>query len=355
MIDFPGSVRPQTMQRPTNVGHVISNPPPASTRAPIASTSAPTTSTTSQPTPKSDTALQATTTECPPNSTSTNSLSNSITTSNGGNNNNNNLLRKLASSHYQSYTTALTVTIAVGCFLLLLNILIFAGIYHKRDRSKRDRFGNKKKEDLAEAGSCSSSSDAYETKVIRHYDSRGHSGGGPNINYDSCSKSANFELTTSMPSGINYECKTGNFLVGEYSGGGGGGSGCANSSVLINYDKKNLCFNNDLKQSNNVNQLDNNSAMELQEFNSSPPSGVKRNEAGQQIMPPVYHHNNDNNKVDHETSPSIPEPPPPPKGHIPTSSNVNQQQIQGGILRGQGAMSTPGTMKKRVQIQEISV
>jgi hypothetical protein len=47
----------------------------------------------------------------------------------------NNLLRKLASSHYQSYTTALTVTIAVGVFLLLLNILIFAGIYHQRDKA----------------------------------------------------------------------------------------------------------------------------------------------------------------------------------------------------------------------------
>lgn len=47
----------------------------------------------------------------------------------------NTLLRKLASSHYQSYTTALTVTIAVGVFLLLLNILIFAGIYHQRDKN----------------------------------------------------------------------------------------------------------------------------------------------------------------------------------------------------------------------------
>lgn len=57
--------------------------------------------------------------------------------------------RKLASSHYQSYTTALTVTIAVGCFLLLLNILIFAGIYHQRDRGKSKQ---KQKEEMAEQG-----------------------------------------------------------------------------------------------------------------------------------------------------------------------------------------------------------
>lgn len=74
--------------------------------------------------------------------------------------NNNNLLRKLASSHYQSYTTALTVTIAVGCFLLLLNILIFAGIYHQKDRGKSKQ---KQKEEMVEAGSCSSGSgEAYE-------------------------------------------------------------------------------------------------------------------------------------------------------------------------------------------------
>lgn len=79
--------------------------------------------------------FQATTTECPPNNT---------INSNNQNKNTNHLLRKLASSHYQSYTTALTVTIAVGCFLLLLNILIFAGIYHQRDRSKSK---DKKKEE----------------------------------------------------------------------------------------------------------------------------------------------------------------------------------------------------------------
>lgn len=35
------------------------------------------------------------------------------------------------------YSTALTVTIAVGCSLLIVNIIIFIGIYYQRDRSKR--------------------------------------------------------------------------------------------------------------------------------------------------------------------------------------------------------------------------
>lgn len=37
---------------------------------------------------------------------------------------------------YGAYSTALTVTIAIGCSLLVLNILIFAKVYHKKDRSK---------------------------------------------------------------------------------------------------------------------------------------------------------------------------------------------------------------------------
>uniref|UniRef100_A0A182LY48 Uncharacterized protein n=1 Tax=Anopheles culicifacies TaxID=139723 RepID=A0A182LY48_9DIPT len=47
------------------------------------------------------------------------------------------LLAKLANRHYYSYTAALGVTVGVGCLLLLLNMLIFAGIYYQRDRTKR--------------------------------------------------------------------------------------------------------------------------------------------------------------------------------------------------------------------------
>ncbi|XP_053679732.1 neuroligin-1-like [Anopheles nili] len=47
------------------------------------------------------------------------------------------LIEKLANRHYYSYTAALGVTVGVGCLLLLLNMLIFAGIYYQRDRTKR--------------------------------------------------------------------------------------------------------------------------------------------------------------------------------------------------------------------------
>lgn len=39
---------------------------------------------------------------------------------------------------YGTYSYALTVTIFIGCSLLVLNILIFAKVYRKKDRSRAD-------------------------------------------------------------------------------------------------------------------------------------------------------------------------------------------------------------------------
>lgn len=47
------------------------------------------------------------------------------------------LYQSLATKHYYSYTAALGVTIGVGCLLLMLNMLIFAGIYYQRERDKQ--------------------------------------------------------------------------------------------------------------------------------------------------------------------------------------------------------------------------
>ncbi|CAH1368932.1 neuroligin-1 [Tenebrio molitor] len=276
---YDGSVRPQTKEKPPLV-HVIAPPPPATTvRVPPATTSL------QPPPPKSDTALQATTTECPPNNTI---IVPSVSK------NNNNLLRKLASSHYQSYTTALTVTIAVGCFLLLLNIVIFAGIYHQRDRGKSKK---KKKEELAEAGSCSSSSGENYDKA---FESR-------QISYECGGKSP-------------YDISRGTY------------------KAMANYAGEYSC---DKRMAEQMTELP------LQEFKSSPPPAKRHDPNPQSYPPDVTSTNQEKPPV---TSPSIPEPPPPPKGQ-PPPAGCNQT----GILRPHGAPTTPGTMKKRVQIQEISV
>ena len=57
-------------------------------------------------------------------------------------------LRHLTSSQFHSYSAALAITIGVGCFLLLLNILIFAGIYYQRVKRTLD---TKKKEEYVES------------------------------------------------------------------------------------------------------------------------------------------------------------------------------------------------------------
>lgn len=89
----------------------------------------------------------------------------------------------------------------------------------------------------------------------------------------------------------------------------------------------------------------------LQDFKCSPPSGTRRpssgNLSGPDICPPGYEHNN-------ITSPSIPEPPPPPRNQPPQGCSPNNNNPS--ILRQQACPQTPpNMMKKRVQIQEISV
>jgi hypothetical protein len=43
-----------------------------------------------------------------------------------------------SSDSFSNYSTALSVTIAIGCSLLVLNVLIFTAVYYQRDRN-RDR------------------------------------------------------------------------------------------------------------------------------------------------------------------------------------------------------------------------
>ncbi|XP_058821516.1 neuroligin-4, Y-linked [Topomyia yanbarensis] len=46
---------------------------------------------------------------------------------------------------FAAYSTALSVTIAIGCSLLILNVLIFAGVYYQRDKTRLNDSRNSKK------------------------------------------------------------------------------------------------------------------------------------------------------------------------------------------------------------------
>ncbi|XP_037976903.2 neuroligin-1 [Plutella xylostella] len=146
---YEGAVRPQSTSR-LHVPHVVN--------AEGGGQGARSTAPPRPPAPRPPAPAAPASTECPPNTTAAPAHPDDA------------LLRRLASSHYQSYTAALTVTIAVGCFLLLLNVLIFAGIYHQRGSRPR-----RSKDDSNEGGS-SSSSDNYDGKL--DYEIRTFSGKG---------------------------------------------------------------------------------------------------------------------------------------------------------------------------------
>ncbi|XP_054273205.1 neuroligin-1-like [Macrosteles quadrilineatus] len=50
--------------------------------------------------------------------------------------------------HYTGFTAALGVTVGVGCLLLLLNLLLFAGIFYQRDRQKKSKQSREELEDV---------------------------------------------------------------------------------------------------------------------------------------------------------------------------------------------------------------
>lgn len=310
-------------------------------------------------------------TECPPNTTivptlaatrpqhqQPNPASNSIS-------NSNNLLRRLANSQYQSYTTALTVTIAVGCFLLLLNILIFAGIYYQREKRATDA---KKKEELTEAEQrCSPSS-------------LGHDKCGKNSRKSSLQSTSGFNLGGSFGEYSCYDekiqCKEKHALADicsvelplqEFKCGGNGSGGSESNTNSL---RRSQLTNGDGYKHSLTNLMLYPPTYSTQPGSSSAPSTVnglvtyhqfhKSQQAEQcnqstQSEPPrqdvgtsaMDKDSDQQNSEDGEVSPGIPEPPPPPRSVAPFGG--------GGILRQQGGPQTPSATKKRVQIQEISV
>lgn len=351
--------------------------------------------------------------ECPPNTTivptiaatrpqqqqnhgATNSISN-----------NNHLLRRLANSQYQSYTTALTVTIAVGCFLLLLNILIFAGIYYQREKRATDA---KKKEELTEAENrCSPSSNHDKCKGACGGGGGNGGGSGGGCGTGSNSRKASIQSTSGFTIGGSFgeyscydekiQCKEKHALADicsvelpmqEFKCGNGTESNTSSLRRSINKTGNGTGLHmdsigmdngagNTSGYKSNINNLmlyppiystqagssagggggvgggTTNGLVSYHQFHKSQPVAEQCNQSTQSEIPDVQDvgtgaMDNDvdvlNREDDGECSPGIPEPPPPPRQNAP---------FQGGILRQQGGPTTPSAAKKRVQIQEISV
>lgn len=99
--------------------------------------------------------------ECPPNTTASEDDLDLLTVNGDDDDDDDDegqLLQHLATRHYYSYTAALGVTVGVGCLLLLLNMLIFAGIYYQRERDR-------KRQQATLAGAATSSSGASSSST----------------------------------------------------------------------------------------------------------------------------------------------------------------------------------------------
>lgn len=290
---------------------------------------------------------------------------------------------RLISIQFQSYSTALTATIVVGCFLLLLNILIFAAIYYQREKRANDA---RKKEQLTEVdGHCSPNSINCRMETRRKKSLQNLSGfdaGGSFGEYscyddkisckekhllaDICSVEIPMrELKCSVGNGsdsntgslrrgaptANHEYKQAMMSSGNnslllypptYSSPRPAGSiseaGSSNSSELVTYHQ----FQQQM----------------LHEAQAQP--AEQCNQATQSDIPDL--HDVGTTVMEHEVdaqkacaSDASMLPPPPPPAHARPPNAGAQSSYQGGILRQQGGPTTPSATKKRVQIQEISV
>lgn len=288
-------------------------------------------------------------TECPPNTTIIPTIAATRPHQNQDNHiNSNSLLRRLTNNHYQSYATALTVTIAVGCFLLLLNVFIFAAIYYQRE--KRATYTRKKVE-LSEAENLNSSSspslERYQLKGSRKSSLQSVSGAGFG-EYSCYDEKLRCKEKRVLADLCTVELPLQDF---KYSPPCGSTTGSIRrSSTPESYNKSTM--------------MDHRSTQDA--FSTLPPSYAPHgannlityrsiiipktelcNQATQANSPPrVQDASTTVDENDRDLSPEL-------SSHI--SHPPARTSFQSGILRQGIAPATPGTAKKRVQIQEISV
>lgn len=301
-----------------------------------------------------------------------------------GTNGDNGFFTRLIGIQFHSYSTALTVTIVVGCFLLLLNILIFAGIYYQREKRANDA---KRKEELTEVDCSVDSLDCRAMESRRKKSIQNMAGFAPGhfgeySCYDDkipckekhlladicsveiplqelkCSTNGGDSNSNSLRRGmhVNQECKptiqntSANTLLlfpPTYSSPHPTGSiseaGSSNSSELVTYHQF---------QQHQLHQP----SPKQQQHPPPPPPAEHCNQSTQSDIPDV--HDVGTTVMEHEVDehkPRTVEHANDASNGASTTQTRSTQSYQGGILRQQGGPTTPSASKKRVQIQEISV
>lgn len=318
-------------------------------------------------------------------------------------------LRHLTNSQFHSYSAALAITIGVGCFLLLLNILIFAGIYYQRVKRTLDA---KKKEEFVE------SSDIMLPNFIDHCMEKNGGGGsgggvGMSVSLNGEKSALNIAPYTSNMDYDEYNRYVEKAMMAKASHGGG----CVNAPIENHKCKSfgkephveflpirtpeksahNISMNNSVIHPKHhfttstatsttayPSPLQRSSLSEPESSNSSEMVTYQYQQGGSSKEPPMplpppltttTEHCNQSTQSDfhamHDVGTTVMESDVDDRRHttsagsekilstpssLRSSISTSNYQGSGGILRQQQyGPTTPSTSKKRVQIQEISV
>ncbi|CAG2104605.1 unnamed protein product [Medioppia subpectinata] len=130
-----------------------------------------------------------------------------------------------------NYSTALLVTIAIGCSLLILNMLIFAGVYYQLDKNSALRHHKKAKNRSASSSDHHSSyhyndtPKSQEMVVLATPEKRLLQQKSPNLSHN------HVEIVNT-----NFADHSSDQMVNNQTPGGGGGGKCCNAGTIRSND-----------------------------------------------------------------------------------------------------------------------
>uniref|UniRef100_A0A0K8U6Y3 Neuroligin-1 n=1 Tax=Bactrocera latifrons TaxID=174628 RepID=A0A0K8U6Y3_BACLA len=306
------------------------------------------------------------------------------------------MFRRLSGKQFPSYTTALVATVAVGCFLLTLNILIFAGIYHQREKRARDA---KTKEELQDTNETSKTASILKLNTLGDDDG--------SMRFDALTSGKSTVVFSEYnyydekpPKGCGKDEKllvelpptqTTAHMELNWPGGGGGSSSTLDLLKTKHHSALEAANYSGCKEAAaDMQHLQGISNIEMATYSAQMPLApgiavletalmpsrrssfmASGSQTSMQFDYAVQSSDQlsfkeienavkvSNDDIVNDLDDDIPEPPPPPRSfqsaHLQQQQQQQQQQ-QGGILRSSGSNTVSSTSgKKRVHIQEISV
>lgn len=258
-------------------------------------------------------------------------------------------LRQLTNSQFQGYPSALAIVIVVGCFLLLLNILIFIGIYYQRVKRTLDA---KRKEEFTDSDM---GMPAFLNRCVDKNGEKMAIDMGPYQSNETYSEYDHyidkmlhneqhvFANMCGAESSMEYKCKLGEHLQ-QHSGDG-------MASIELQDKSTHVPMNSMRVHSMGMPITQAEASCSGSSSGGSSSGGAsdlvtyqcqKHQEAAHQTTK-AHHADHCNRSTQADDIDAI-----GTRGHT-------SQAASGGILRQPIGPNTPSTSKKRVQIQEISV